>query len=1074
MASSPTPPWILGLDIGSASIGWAAIDPAGQQVLDLGVRIFDAGVDDAKFQKGEPGASNNADRRAQRLQRRQLRRRSGRARSLFLTLRRHGLLPASPGAQTAAPASQAASPEARQATFDALDADLRAKWLGRPELRAARAPMQVLPYFLRARALDEKLEPFELGRVFYHLGQRRGFHSNRADAKSERAEQRQKAEDDVSKVKGDIRALAGEIEAAGARTLGEFFFRLDPALPLQKIRRRWTARTMHMAEFAAIWAAQAPHHPALTPQLRERLEWLLYYQRPIAPGKPGACELERGQARAPRACLEAQRFRMLQKVNDLRLIAPTLELRELMPEERRALLDVLEHEGDLTFAQIRKRKLVSCPKGWRFNLDAGRETKIPGNRTAAKLRTVFAEGWDRMPAGERAAAVRLWMDPSLEGEAFRQRAAARFGRDADAAARWAELEPESGYARLSLRAMEKLMPLMEAGTSFKEAEKQQYGVSFSGGAVHGRLPAVAEFLPALANPAVMRALSELRRVVNALVRKWGKPFEVRIELARDLKRDARQREQLAESMREQQKRRLDAAAKITSEAGIPTPKRRDIEIALLFRQAGGICPYCGQPVSFQQAFEAQAAEVDHILPRSRFPDDSFGNKVLAHYSCNQEKRGRTPFEAFGHDANLWDQMLNRVRSWGDWTKLEAFQVRSPEDLDAAREGSFAARRLGDTRYATTQAAKYLSALYGGRDEAQSDGSTRRVIFASSGLTTATLRHAWCLEEILSPETGRKNRQDHRHHAVDALVIALTSNAAIRQMSAAAAADVSGRGRVTSRALQAPWNDFVDRLRPRILGINVSHRPKHRLRGQLHDETNFSPAIGGRSHKRVAVEDLSPSQVAAIVDSRIREAVQKAIAAHGSAKALVGDKTPMLEARSGARIPIRRVRVNARPASGVTEIAGGARQRQVVLANNHHLEVFVGRDLRGREKWQCRIVTRLEACRRRARCRCQAGAPCFCVVNRRWEGDGEFEFLFSLMAGDTVELRTDEADAPRLFVLRSISDGDYWFMPNTLTGNVKRLQREGRLVRIRTDDGLRQRACRKVEIDVLGRVFEAGG
>ena len=167
------PEWVLGLDIGSASIGWALVDRAGRRLEAAGSRIFPAGVDQNTFAQGKPGASNNTERRRYRLQRRQFRRRAARQRSLFLLLQRAGLFPGP--YDPSQPADRAGSPDTRRAVLDRLDAALADKWRSSPELAVLAAPDQVLPYFLRARALDHRLEAHELGRVLYHLAQRRGF-----------------------------------------------------------------------------------------------------------------------------------------------------------------------------------------------------------------------------------------------------------------------------------------------------------------------------------------------------------------------------------------------------------------------------------------------------------------------------------------------------------------------------------------------------------------------------------------------------------------------------------------------------------------------------------------------------------------------------------------------------------------------------------------------------------------------------------------------------------------------------------------------------------------------------------
>ncbi|MGH9467239.1 MAG: type II CRISPR RNA-guided endonuclease Cas9 [Terriglobales bacterium] len=1058
-------PLILGLDIGSASIGWALVDRAGDAVVAAGVRIFPAGVNDADFAQGRPDSSNNAERRRYRMQRRKTRRRAGRQRSLFLLLQRHGLLPGPYDATL--PASQAADPQHRHAILTKLDSALLERWSADPKLARLPAPAQVLPYFLRAHALDHALAPEEVGRVLYHLGQRRGFKSNRRDSVTERQEKKQKEADDASRVKGDILLLEQEMATAGSRTLGEHLSRLDPAAA--KIRRRWTGRKMHEAEYAAIWAAQVPHHTVLTPELRSRIGNLLYFQRPVGNGRPGECELEPGQKRACMAKLAAQRFRLLQKVNDLRLVGPDEAPHDLDQAERVALLDALEREGGLTFAAV--KKIVHVPKGYHLNLERGGEKKLPGNQTAKAMRAVFGDRWEAMSPAQQDKAVEDWL-LAIDDEAFTALGHRHFGLEGEALQAWSGLELPQGYAKLSLAALRRLLPLMEQGQSFKAAETAIYGDRFSGGVVHDRLPAVVKTSLNIPNPAVMRALSELRQLVNAITREYGKPWEVRIELARDLKRNAKQRAMMAKGMRQNESQRERLAKRITDEVGLAHPSNTDKLIAALWEQSKGTCPYCGQPINFRDAFGGQAAQIDHILPRNRFPDDSFSNKVLAHAGCNQGKGGRTPFEAFGADPDLWDQILQRVKAWEDPAKLRAFQVSKNADLDAAAEGSFAARRLNDTRYASTQAVRYLGELYGGRDAARSDGTRRQVIFATSGVTTAALRKGWCLEEILGRlnATG-KNRLDHRHHAVDAVVIALTSPAAIQQLAFAAAADASGRGRISSKTLVAPWPNFVDSIRPVIERIQISHRPNHRLRGSLHADTVYSRnhLQGEREFAHVRKWVYGIKNVDDIVDSRVREAVRAKLAELGNDSRKLQDNWPTLQTRNGASVAIKKARLRARV--GTAPIGRGPRERHIAESGNHHVAIFAGRYARRRERWQAVVVSRLEAAQRRAR-----GLP---VISHQWPGEGEFEFQFSLMGGDLVEMAGENGEPPEARVVRTISEDskgriELDFVAHSHAAQVGDLRRAGQYDRVGRTDELRERGCRKLTVDVLGRLHEAHG
>jgi CRISPR-associated endonuclease Csn1 len=1088
MAATTDSDFVLGLDIGVSSVGWALLDRRNQRFVSAGVRIFDSGMDENKFAKGEQGASNNVERRTARLHRRQLRRRAARQRELFVALQDAGLLPAEP---------RGAAPEARHTLWTDLDGRLTAAWGKRiaAENPSVMAPQHVLPYFLRARALDHRLEPHELGRALYHLGQRRGYKSNRKDDSSpdlqslEASKNRKKvsaAEDDTKKVLVEIAGLEAEI-AASARTLGEFLSRMDPAAA--RIRTRHTGRAMFEDEFEKIWAAQAPHYPQiLTAELKARLHGLLFHQRPISAGKPGMCELEPHCLRAEMCTLAAQRFRLVQKLNDLAVISAGGTREPLTPEQHARVSQRLEEGGDITFVQL--RAFLGLPKTAKFNLEVlDEEKKLPGNRTNAVMLRAFGDRWKTLSDSERKRIVRLWADADYPADVERL-ATEQWSLAPDAARQLASQKSEKGYCKLSLHAISRLLDRMEAGEPFKTAEARLYPNRFSGEKEKDQLPPVAKVLPLIPNPAVLRALTELRKVVNHIIRQYGKPAQVRVELARDLKRSAKDRQRLMDVMEDNRKRRAKVVARIQKEAGIQDPSGRDIEKGLLFEELPE-CAYCGKTISFANLFsDAPLFDVDHILPRSRFPDNSFSNKTLACNTCNAQKTHRTPYEAFASDPERWPAMVARVsrkkkagrhdRFALGWDKHQRFLLKTTEEL-----ADFSARHLADTRYITKLAARYLEELYGGRDrQVPWEDQNQRCVFASSGMVTATLRKAWGLNAVLPQPEGAKNREekkriDHRHHAVDAMVIALSSQARVQQLSAAAAVG-DGRiaERVSSRTLQAPWPGFVDSLRPLIEAINVSHRPDHKLSGTLHDETNYgrSRPYNGKDyvHVRKPVHTLSAKNISSddvIVDRKIREAVQTKLSELGNDPKKLESNPAMLLTRTGRQIRIHNVRI--RDMKRTVPLAHGA----VALNENHHVWIAARLDNRDREiEWTGDVVSRFEAVEAHGRTKKEKKRTPIVKRDIRTEDGEVLRFKFSLMKGDMVEMDDWKSRERTLFIVNKFSAYSSGAVVISLSRHTD--------ARIQTDmmktgdfrglspETLRKANCRKVIVDALGRVHEA--
>lgn len=1078
-AKVPSQKYILGLDLGSASLGWAliALDESASptSLIRAGVRIFEPGVDGTtlEIQEGKD-KSKAVERRTARLHRRQLRRRAYRQAKLFQLLQQHGLLPHREYLKPLTPS------EERDSILTSFDQSLYQKWRTSP---VGDAFAQLPLYQLRKIALDDKLEPHEIGRILYHFSQRRGFKSNRKEGRKE-------SEIELGAVKTGIADLAQKKQDAGARSLGEYFAGLDPHKTGQNVRRRWTARKMYEDEFAEIWKKQATYYPdLLSESLRHEISYWLFYQRPIAAQSHliGKCELEGpNHRRAAWATLEAQRFRILQKVNDMKIIYPGNPIAQpLTSEERRFVFDLLDREGDQTFANLRKQ--LKLDKKSEFNLERGDEKRLRGNRTNKMMLSVFGERWNVLSAEDQKQVVEDWRTSESEDSLVR-RGMDYWKLDEIATQGWAAAKPEDGHCALSRKAINRLFPLMLDGMSFKEAETKVYGSRFSGGLILDKLPplhvhrkikgsAEAENLLAklrlgsVRNPAVERALTELRKVVNAIIHEYGKPYEIRVELARELKKPRKERESATKQNRTRQKEREKVKADLLRECRIQNPSRADIEKALLHAECGGICPYTGRAIAFNDLFgEHPSFDVEHIIPISRYPDDSFQNKTLCWHEENRNiKRNKTPFEAYSADIARWEEMQTRIKAWkpGNPGKLKRFMLRSEDELE-----EFTARQLNDTRYASVLASRLLESLYGGRDETTSTG-TRRVIYACSGAVTATLRRIWGLEAILREATPSNNgqsrgkpRTDHRHHAIDAITIALTRQSVVQSMARAATLDYAmEQDSRAFRRIPSPWPNFVESIRPHIEQMIVSHRPEHKMSGALHDETNYGHpyTYNGKAtvNIRKPVTGLSATGIEKIVDAAVRAAVQKKAAElGGNLKQCESTQNwPALRSNNGTTIPIKRVRI--RKVMTPTCIASGPRERQVALANNHHASIFAKFDKHGKEvKWESISVSLYEAMERKRK-----KLP---VVQRTYSESSKYQFRFSLMKGDIVE--TYEDGAAQLYRVRGIGDQFYFVSINDarLRKDIEATHDQKRPYA----DGLRNLNCRKVSVDALGRVHPA--
>ena len=383
--------------------------------------------------------------------------------------------------------------------------------------------------------------------------------------------------------------------------------------------------------------------------------------------------------------------------------------------------------------------------------------------------------------------------------------------------------------------------------------------------------------------------------------------------------------------------------------------------------------------------------------------------------------------------------------------------------------------MNDTRYTTRLAVDLLSTLYGGRDVPRGDGTSRRAIHATTGMVTATLRRSWGVEAILreavpsyNGESKGKPRTDHRHHAVDAIVIALTSQAMVHKMSAAAANAPSWQSaRRSFQGMESPWPNFMDSIRPHVESMIVSHRPEHKMSGALHKDTIYGqPYVfedRGVVNLRRPVQGIKPAQVSDIPDLAVRHAVETKLSEYG------GDSTkfnpenagtlPYLVTNKGERIPIRKVRIReSKNADALLELPG---KRFVQSDEIHHVELFVQREGR-KEVWVHNPVTLMEAYSRHRRNES--------VISRELEDDPGAEFLFSLMKGDMVEL--DYNGQRGIYrVKKFYSSGQLWFAHANNAQPDKDQQRD-KTRWSKNPNALKQLRPRKVVVDLLGKIHPA--
>lgn len=1040
MAANGSGGYVLGVDLGVSSVGWARTR-VGQEgafdVLQLGAHVFEAGV-------GEGGneTTQAAVRRQKRAIRRGLWRKRRRKRKLLRALQRHGLLP----------------PDVNLTTSENIDAFLKDFDVGlKPRWCANGEPHENLLHRLRAAAADGPIETHEVGRALYHLAQRRGFLSNR---KAERGDE------DEGKVKAAIGELEERIANSGLPTLGAFLASLDPHE--ERLLSRWTSRSMYEREFDAIWTMQAPHHPSMTDDAKEEIRSAIFFQRPLRSQREliGRCSVFPNCRRAPKAHRLAQRFRVLQQVNNLRVEHPGQEPRPLSAEERGKLVGQLMKTQTLNIATAKAKKSLGLPREAIFNVEADDEAKLRGSSTDARLHAALDDAYDSLSEAEKDALVDD-LRSIEDDEALRRRLRDHWGLTPEQVTGTLKVRLEPGYFGFSLRALRALVPVMEDGLTTSEARQKEFGDSGElSGRIEDLLPPVHSVFPDLRNPTVIRALTEVRRVVNAIVREHGKPDAIRIELARELKRSPKQKEKDAKQNRAREREREAIRERIRTEFPSYEPSRTDIEKVLLADECNWICPFSGRSFGMHELLgPTPQLDIEHIWPLSRSLDNSFLNKTLCFHDENRKHKGnRTPYEAYSGDPERFEAMLERVRRFkrdyrASNIKLERFKAEEiPE--------GFSTRHLNDTRYISRLATDYLGILYGG----EIDLAGKRRIHATSGGATAWLRHAWGLDALLGGHG--KTRADHRHHAVDAIVVALTTPSHVKQLSDAA-------GRAEARDADRPFDDVESPLRQSreelaamVEKVLVSRRQSRKLRGGMHADSLYSAPIAPSGERRIRkdLKALKPTDLDKIIDRRSAAAIEAKLAELGQtdpSKAFTDPANlPEIRARDGRTFRLRHVRVRVK--ESVRTIGVGPRERHVAptQGSNHHSIIFAVLDKAGNEKkWDDEPVTRLECYQRMSQ------HPGQEIVQREL-GPGR-HFKFSIASGDFLELDA-ENDLREIYRVANVSKGEFELRLHADARTAKELRTPGG-GRIRANaEKLRRLRARKVSVTPLGELRRAGG
>lgn len=807
---------ILGLDLGVSSIGWAIVSENDdiREILGLGCRIIPLNPDDKQEFSTGNSISKNKKRTIDRTQRKGYDRYQLRRKNLTRELLEKNM-------------------------FDESILNLK--------------PLEL--WGLRAKAVNDKITLKELGRVLYHLNQKRGYKSGRSEANLDKIDTEY-----VSEVKNRHQ----EIKELGI-TIGQKFYNELLKNEHYRIKKQVFPREAYTEEFDAIMKEQQTHYKEILTDkfiLKLRNE-IIYYQRKLKSQKDlvSVCDFEGiwikieegkeifvGPRVAQRSSPLFQVCKIWETINHISLRSKKGEEFKIPLEKKIELFKYLDtHEklsqaelfkilnlkkddyygnkliakgiqGNITKSLILKsvKNLIFDESLLNFNLEIQEKTDEEvyltdmktGEVIGSNIKKVISDNFEKQPF------YQLWhtiYSISEKNECIKV-LMNKFNIEQTSAEKLASLDLTNyAYGNKSSKAIRKILPYLMDGFVYSDASSfAGYNHSNSLTKDENLKRKLIDKIPLLSKnslrqPIVEKILNQLINIVNAIIERYGKPDEIRIELARELKQSREERFQTYKNINKIENENEIIRNRLQNDYGI-RPTRNNIIKWRLFHEinneesiVNANCIYCGKQFGITEALKGSNVDVEHIIPKSLLFDDSQSNKTLSHRNCNEEKGKDTAFDYMQKKGeDLFNQYLNRVEDLykrriigkSKRDKLLTPINKIPQD--------FIERQLRETQYISRKAKEILQQVC-------------RNVWSTSGNITAHLRNLWGwddalmnlqlrkfrelgLTEFIEWETkdGQKHqkeiikdwtkRDDHRHHAIDALTIACTNQGFIQRIN----------------------------------------------------------------------------------------------------------------------------------------------------------------------------------------------------------------------------------------------------------------------------------------------------
>lgn len=752
----------LGFDIGIKSVGWAVIENDVMteepiRIVDVGVRTFDANEVD------KTGESTAKTRRELRANRRRRRRKS------FRKLRMINLL---------------------NKTFD-INYELDIKEHLNDDI-----------YKLRYEALDKRISNLELARIIISMLKKRGFKSNRKNITSN---------SDEGKLKLAIVSNQELIKKCNYRSIGEAIYK-DPKFSLningkhvynirnhEKSYENCFYRDDLKSELELILNSQKDMgNNLISNEFINKVLTIFYTQRNFDEGpgwqspysfkesafNVGICTFISSEKRAPKASSTFELFTALSKLNSLKLNGE-----ELSCEQFDFLLNKILNYTEVKFSQIRKWLNIGYNKTFNlcsYYLKAKDKEGLSDNDIIDKC-----ENKNKFVSFSNTNAIKKAIKISPNGnenlyddialmlslcksdstiDSYLSQHTNKFSSLDESQINNIKCLNFDKFGSLSIVAMKKIIPFLIKGENYDEACKSAgFNHSFNNFEKLKYLKGekIKERLQDIKSPTVKRAINQTIRILNEIIKKYGSPQFVTIELARDFERTPSERKNIENMQIFRFQENLNYIEEIMKYKS--NPSGVDILKFRLYNEQDCKCLYSGETINLENLFADNYYQIDHVLPISRSLDDSYNNKVLVKTCENQRKGNLTPFEYFKKykSENDWIEFVSRVNNLKNFSKRKNLLT---EQFSENRQKDFIERNSNDTRYISRAMLNLLQDFL----LTEPNKKYKKVIKSINGGVTAYLRKCWGVNKI---------REDGDvHHSIDACIIAVSTDSMVKNIT----------------------------------------------------------------------------------------------------------------------------------------------------------------------------------------------------------------------------------------------------------------------------------------------------